>query len=263
MLAGPQLYADHLTKERYHPRSNKHGIRLAQLVLNDLLATCQPMREAAARGKIVYASNYDVFFSDPSVTAGVPQEVIEDLAWNIDLVIGPVGNTQSQLFPLKPGVIEKGNPKTIWMALDAKGVMTEHGKARRNRQRDATALSAVMHLFHPSVVVGATIPINIARKFKSPTKKKSKGITDHGPNIGKVVSDTLAVFRAVRAVADRIRPDGIEALGCFVVDYQNVRGSKASVVVAPPAPQPGDIIHYDRFVDDLATSLIQRFGSQM
>lgn len=260
MLPGPQAYAAFLTQEGYHPRSDKHGDRLCHLVLEDLLSVCEPLRRAAAQGNVVYSLNYDVLVADPSVVAGLSPALLKDLGWNIDLVLGSPKSRQKQFTEPEPAAIRRDSLDEIWLAVDAKGVMTEHGKARRNRQRDVTALSAVMHLFHPSVVVGAAIPINISRRFKSPLVDHG---TDHGEKIPQVVADTLAIFRAVRQLAPRLASGGIEGLGCFVVDFENTPGSVAKLHSTPPAPQPGDLIHYDRFISDLASALVQRFGHKM
>jgi len=260
MMTGPQLYVDYLTKEGYHPRSNKHGERLSQLVLADLLSVCAPLAHAAASGKVVYATDFDVYVSDPAVTAGLPPRAMEDLVWNIDLVVGPAGGRQGSLDLPKVGAIRAGAPQRPWFVLDAKGVMTEHGKARRNRQRDVTALSAVMHLFYPSVAVGAIIPINIARRFRSQLRET---VTDHGQHIDQVVADTVAIFRAVRSVSSKVGSGGIDGLGCFVIDFDSMPGSVARLHPGPPAPQVDDVIYYDRFINDVASALTKRYGSEM
>lgn len=259
-MPGPQLYVDYLTKEGYHPRSNKHGERLAQLVLMDLLTACPQLAHAGASGKVIYAADFDVSVSDPAVTAGLPPKALEDLVWNIDLAVGPASAQQESLDKPMEGSIQAGVPERPWFVLDSKGVMTEHGKARRNRQRDVTALSAVMHLFYPNVVVGAVIPVNIARKFRSQLRDT---ITDHGQHVDQVVADTVAIFRAVRSVSSKVGPGGIDGLGCFVIDFDSMPGSVARLHLAPPAPQPDDAIYYDRFINDLASALTQRYGSAM
>lgn len=251
---------DYLGAEGYHPRSNKHGERLSQLVLFDLLSTCPDLAHAASKGRVVYATDFDVYLADPAAAEGLPPGAMEALGWNIDLVVGPPSTHHESIDGPAVGTIQAGTPATPWFVLDAKGVMTEHGKARRNRQRDAIVLSAVMHLFHPKVVVLAVIPVNIARKFTSPLRD---GTTDHGPHIDKVVRDTVAIFRAVRSISGRVGPGGIDGLGCFVVDYENVPGTPATLWQTPPAPPQGDIIHYDRFIADLSATLTQRFGAEM
>lgn len=267
-MQGPIRYAEHLTLERYHPRSSKHGDFLSQALVLDLLASSPEMRSAAARGKLVFTSNHGIEVADKSVAETLPDEARKDLAWNMDLVIGPPGDEPPPVLRRKsrrkeeeaqlitPDVMKRGTPREVWLVVDAKGVMTEHGKARRNRQRDITALWTVMKTFMPNVVVGAVIPINTASRFKSPLRTN---VTDHGATIERTVSNTLGIFRAVRKTAREGR--GIDGLGCFVVDFDNMGQSRARYVEEPPAPQPGDVIHYDNFVQDLVTAVISRFGS--
>src|SRR2546428_11686023 len=91
MMPGPQLYVDSLTREGYHPRCNKHGERLSQLVLADLLAVCTPLADAAASGKVVYATDFDVYVSDPQVTAALPPRPPGERGWDIYLAKGAAG----------------------------------------------------------------------------------------------------------------------------------------------------------------------------
>lgn len=267
-MKGPIRYAEHLTRERYHPRSSKHGDFLSQALVLDLLDCSPELRSAAARGKLVFAANHAIEVADKSVAETLPDEARKDLSWNMDLVIGPPGDepqlvvrrknrkTEEEAYLITPDVMQRGAPREVWLVVDAKGVMTEHGKARRNRQRDITALWTVMKTFMPNVVVGAVIPINVARQFKSPLRTR---VTDHGANIERTVANTLGIFRAVRKTSRNGR--GIDGLGCFVVDFDNLGHSKARYVDEPPAPQPDDAIHYDNFVRDLVTAVTSRFGS--
>lgn len=252
---------------RYHPRSSKHGDFLAQSFLEDLLDQSPLLKRAAAQGKIAYALNYPIQVAD---AVDLPLETQKDLAWNIDLALGvpkpvPAGKVRkSKKRLLDPSVIQERkypNLENIWMMVDAKGVMTEHGKARRNRQRDITALWAVMHTFIPESVVGAVLPVNIARRFKSPLREAE---TNHGTNIEQVVKDTLAIFRAVK----RVDPDasskvGIEGVGCFVIDYTNTEGATATLRTTPPAPGLDDPIRYENLVSSLARHLEKQFAAQL
>jgi hypothetical protein len=267
-IRGPIRYAEHLTRERYHPRSSKHGDFLSQALVLDLLDASPVLRSAAARGKLVFTANYGIEVADKSVADTLSEDARKDLAWNMDLVIGPPGDEpppvlrrksrrrEEEAHLITPDIMKRGTPREVWLVVDAKGVMTEHGKARRNRQRDITALWTVMKTFMPNVIVGAVIPINVASKFKSPLRQE---ITDHGASIQRTVLNTLGIFRAVRKTSREGR--GIDGLGCFVVDFDNMGGSQARYVEESPAPQPDDVIHYNAFVQDLIAALSSRFGS--
>jgi len=114
--------AKYLEANNYHPRSSKHGDALCRFLLIDLLASCDAFRAAAERERIVFRTNFTI---DP----------LSADRWNADLVVGPP--TQPPLpRATRVGPIAEGDPHEIWMAIDAKTIMTEHGKARRNRQRD-------------------------------------------------------------------------------------------------------------------------------
>ena len=267
-IRGPIRYAEHLTRDRYHPRSSKHGDFLSQALVLDLLDASPVLRSAAARGRLVFTVNHAIEVADKSVAQTLPEDARKDLAWNMDLVIGPAGDEAPPILRKKsrkkgeeahlitPDIMKRGTPREVWLVVDAKGVMTEHGKARRNRQRDITALWTVMKTFMPNVIVGAVIPINVSSKFKSPLRRE---ISDHGSNIQRIVLSTLGIFRAVRKTSREGR--GIDGLGCFVVDFDNMERSEARYVEEPPAPQPDDVIHYDTFVQDLVAAVVKRFGS--
>ena len=267
-MNGPARYVEHLSRVGYHPRSSKHGDFLSQALVLDLLDASSQLRSAAAQGKLIFTVNHAIEVADKSVAETLPEDARKDLAWNMDLVIGPPGDQPQTLLRRKskkkeeeahlitPDVMKKDTPREVWLVVDAKGVMTEHGKARRNRQRDVTALWTVMKTFMPNVVVGAVIPINVARQFKSPLRKE---ITNHGPNIERIVSNTLGIFRAVRNTSRDGR--GIDGLGCFVVDFANTSDSIARYIENAPAPKTDDKIHYDNFVKDLVNAVTARFGS--
>jgi len=262
---GPQRYVEHLSRLGYHPRSNKHGDFLAQAVLLDLLASWPRIGQEAADGHLVFKQNHDVTMAGPELAEALPPEARNDMSWNIDLAVGPPAGLQPRSRKGKdgPGLIgadmmQEGVPGEVWLVLDAKGVMTEHGKARRNRQRDLTALWTVMKTFLPEVVVGGVVPINVAHEFRSPLRDE---VTAH-VNIEKLVTDTLAVFRAVRH-ASGAGGQGIDGLGCFVVDFTNREGARAKLVEDSPAPKPGDSIHYETMIKGLGQALVNRFGEAL
>jgi hypothetical protein len=54
--------------------------------------------------------------------------------------------------------IAKTRPATIRIAIEAKAVMTEHGKARRNRQRDLDWFHQFFHRYEAEgIAAGITI----------------------------------------------------------------------------------------------------------
>ena len=112
-------------------------------MLEDLLLACEAFQRLAEQDRIVYRPNCTI---DPTSFD----------QWNADLVIGPP--TQApEPGGTRVGSIAKGDPSEIWMAIDAKTIMTEHGKARRNRQRDFNAFHDILHRKNPKTVVGGLL----------------------------------------------------------------------------------------------------------
>lgn len=235
-MSAPQRFVDYLTTDQYHPRSSKHGNKLNELLLRDLLDTCDAFRTAAKSGKIVYKSNYSVGKGSPT-------------SWNLDLVVGPPASSQKIL----TGELSEGDPSEIWIGIDQKTVMTEHGKARRNRGRDLDALQDTLHRKNPKTVVGALMVVNIADRFQSPLRKGE--VTTH-KNIERLVKETIDIYRGLpRSSAGGV---GLEALGVIVVSHTNLK-DKSKVAVDDPAPQPGDALHYGTFLEDICQAFRTRF----
>ena len=75
-------------------------------------------------------------------------------------------------------------PVIIQIAIELKGVMTEHGKARRNRLRDFGAFLGHAHRYDPKAVVAAFLAVNSADWFYSQL------------NLGKTTRSAVACLSA-------------------------------------------------------------------
>ena len=236
---------DYLTKNLYHPRSSRHGDALCRFLLEDMLSTCEAFRAAASRDAIVYRSNFTI---DPLSTD----------RWNADLVIGPP--TQSpEPEARRVGLIAEGDPNEIWLAVDAKTIMTEHGKARRNRQRDLNSFQDILHRKNPQTIVGGLLLVNLSETFQTPLARRQAGVTQHR-NIVRLVTEVIAMMGAIpRAEAALNRP-GLEALGVIVLSHSNVPGAPTQLILEPPAPQPDDPLSYASFLTDLCNAFTTRFA---
>ncbi len=207
------------------------------LVLNDLLETCTSFLKAAKNGRIVYKLNH-------AIDRGSPTQ------WNLDLVVGPP-STPSQV-QLDGELIASGEPSEIWLAVDAKTVMTEHGKARRNRQRDLNSLHDILHRQDPKTIVGGLVVLNMAERFNSPLRPK---VTVHH-NVERLVRETIGLFRGLPR--SKNGKTGLDALGIIVVSHSNIGGEETRLVTGDPAPQTGDPVHYGSFLLDTCTAFSQR-----
>jgi hypothetical protein len=241
---GDERIAAWLRENEYHPRSPKHGSASCLYLLDDLLYESEAFAEAAKDGELVYQEDYTVG-EGPS-------------RWNTDLVVGPPGGIDdSEVSPDDDRPIAEAEPQRIWLAIDAKSVMTEHGKARRNRQRDINSFADIMHRHHPGAVSGGLLLVNTAKRFRSPLRDEGD-VTEH-ENIDRLVEQTIEIFEDIDRANGEISPN-VDGVACVVVDHTNTDdGHETQLASEPPAPQLGTITNYREFLGILIGVLEDRF----
>lgn len=237
-MAAPDQFVEHLRESGYHPRSNAHGKALCEFVLHDLLALCQKIATDAENGRLVYDIQRKI--------------IVGNSEWNIDLVLGPPPSNHKPVTPAKG--IERHSPATVRIAIEAKTIMTEHGKARRNRQRDLDSFHQFMHRSDSDIVAAGLTVVNMAEQFQSPLRP---AVSVHR-NIRPLVDETLALLRSLplRGAGDA---SGLEANGAIVVAHDNISLADAKLVTVLPAPQMGDPLHYDAFLRRICDRYTQRW----
>ncbi|EMA41948.1 hypothetical protein C447_00120 [Halococcus hamelinensis 100A6] len=239
---GDERIAEWLRENEYHPRSSKHGSVSCLALLDDLLYESDLFREAAEAGEIVYEEDYTVGEGE--------------LRWNVDLVLGPPTNEVET--PIEGDrQIAEANPEEIWLAIDAKSVMTEHQKARRNRQRDINGFADIMYHHYPGAVAGGVLLINIADQFRSPLRDEGD-ITEHD-NIERLVEETIEIFRTIDRSEGEIDPN-VDAAATVVVDHTNLDDDhETQLVEDPPAPGENSIVNYRTFLSIIVETFEERF----
>jgi len=235
-----------LAEHGYHPRSPKHGRASCLYFLADLIESSDRFRAAAKEGDIVYREDY---------TVGDRER--EQLHWNADLVVGPPANSDVDVPHHGDPPIAEGTPGRVWLAVDAKSVMTEHGKARRNRQRDVNSFADIMNHHHPGAVTGGLLLLNMADRFRSPLREEGD-ITEHN-RIERLVEETVAIFRDIDRADGDVSPN-VDGVGCIVVEHTNMDdGDPTQLVTEPPAPQPEDAVNYRTFLETIAKTVEKRW----
>jgi hypothetical protein len=251
-MQGVQTFIEHLTENQYHPRSDAHSNALCRAVLNDLLDHCPPIAKKAAEGKVVAQLNHTV--------------TVRYQRWNIDLAMGPPAGSPEP--PENEQRIRFAVPTVIEVAFEAKGVMTEHGKARHNRLRDLQAFHSHAHDYDQKAVAGGLVVVNVADTYWSPTRDE-KDVTVHR-DIESVASETVELFRNIPIRNVPSDGDGMEAMGVLVVDHDNLgknpnppasapTGEPATLVTAKPAPSAGDPLNYSTMIYRLCRSYEDRW----
>lgn len=243
-MAAPERIVGHLREAGYHPRSNVHGKILCEYVLEDLLAICPKISDHAAAGRLVYDIQRKI--------------IVAGSEWNIDLVLGPPPGGIVTVIPARG--IAKASPATIRIAIEAKTVMTEHGKARRNRQRDLDSFHQFVHRYDASTVAAALTVVNLAERFKSPLRPD---VSTHR-NVRGLVQETMSLLRSLPQRSARGEEAGLEANGAILVSHDNIDLGATRLVTTSPAPQVGDPLNYDSFLRRVCDSYTHRWsnGSQ-
>jgi len=227
----------------YHPRSDTHGGAQCQYFVDDLLYESELIRDAATDGELVFQEDYEVGEGG--------------LSWNTDLVIGPpAGTVQVPLDGQRE--MARADPAEIWLATDAKSIMTEHQKARRNRQRDINSFADIMHHHHERALTAGIMMVNVAEQFDSPLRDLDD-ITDH-VHIERIVDEIIDMFDSINRSEGEISAN-LDGAGVVVVRHSNLMDDVGAteLVTVPAAPQPGDRVHYRTFVEQMADWFEDRF----
>lgn len=249
---GDERIVDWLNQERkweyskpvpYHPRSDSHGGAQSRYFVDDLLFESDAIRDAAQAGELVYQEDYVVGEGG--------------LSWNTDLVIGPPdGSVQVSIDGDRE--MAKADPSDIYFAADAKSIMTEHQKARRNRQRDINSFADIMHHHQEQALTAGILLVNIAERFDSPLRDPDD-ITEH-PNIERIVGEIIEMFDSINRSEGEISAN-LDGAALIVVEHSNVVEDvgESRLFAEPPAPQEGDRVHYRTFVKQMARWFESRF----
>lgn len=204
---------------------------------------CPPIAKQAQAGQLVWQLNHDVTFGHST--------------WNTDLAIGPPGPAGIALNAEAIGGMARGTPVAVRVAVEHKAVMTEHGKARKNRMRDLEAHHAHVHDHDNKAIAAGLFVVNAAETFRSPLRPAGIITKHHDPM--RLVENTLNELLSV-SMAGGTNPVGLDAKGALVVVMDNVDWPATRYLTTPPAPQPGQPIHWDSFVARICDLYARRFA---
>lgn len=250
-MKAPEAFVRHLAENNYHPRSDAHSNAVCRAIVDDLLAHCPAFAERAQAGEIVAKLNHTV--------------KVNYQDWNIDLAVGPPPGSP---IPPSNGSITFETPATIELALEAKAIMTEHGKARRNRLRDLQAFHGYAHSYNEKTIAVGTVAVNVSRVFWSPTRS-TDDITEHA-KIEILGKSTVELFRGLPLRHTPAEGPGLEAVSLLVVDFDNLRKNPdlpygaprpadPKLVTGTPAPRTGDPMHYATMIRRICAAYEDRW----
>lgn len=268
-------FVQHLVLHGYHPRSSRHSDFLSFLIIRDLIDRCPAIRLKAERGEIVAKLHH--------------HQMVGTDDWQIDIAMGTSAGNPVPLTRLTdlvdPGdTSEVGLPRItfappviIQIAIELKGVMTEHGKARRNRLRDFGAFLGHAQRYDPKAVVAAFLAVNSPDWFYSQLnfgKTTRSEITRHGGKSRggrQVAREVVDLYRSIYLRHSPEDRAGLDGIGVIAVEHDNIAShpdpSKYAAMhrptiaaPAPPAPAAGDPLHYEAMLQRICNAYTARFG---
>jgi hypothetical protein len=269
--SGASGYA-HGNRWQYHPRSDRHSKVACWAVLFDLARAHGLLAAHVRDGKVAFGINHTM------------RDYRLDRAKDLDLVVcrraalASGGVTSfAQMVPAYGIVLDEAQAKelaalpeipitgvqTTLVALEAKAAFTEFGKARPRLYDELNSSHLTIHGDTDSAIAAGLALVNAAPSFVSPLRNPwalgsmpTKVTTHRQP---RDVEVTLAKLHQLPR-RSAIGQPGFDALGVVVVECRN-DGSAVTSISGPPAPEPGDALHYDTFIERLTTIYSTRYGS--
>jgi hypothetical protein len=249
---------------QYHSRSDHHSKVACWGTLFDLLLTSGLLREHVRERKVVFGVNHpmhdfvnnkrknlDLVVARPGADEPtLPGRTLTDFVelWGVEL-----DKEQRRLLADLP-VGHEGPVGSVLVAMEAKACMTEHSKAGPRLYDELNSSHQMVHAASNQALAVGFVMINAATAFVSPDRNRNLP-----PGASRVVTShkqPRAAEVALRAVGQLPRRSdtsarGYDGVGVVVVDLAN-DGTPVGLVTDPPAPQPGDIFHYESMLRRVA-----------
>lgn len=282
-MYGPQILVDslilrsagfqHGNRWQYHSRSDHHSKVACWGLLFDLMRHCALLRDHAARGLVGYGLNHqmgdfrtgrkknldlvicrprgDVRFSGP------PAPTFSDQAMEIEAVLSAEARAELASLPR----LEELPVGAVHVALEAKACMTAFGKARPRLYDELNSSHLAIHGNSPHTIAAGLAMVNTADTFISPTlNNHDLALTPAKVSTHTQPRDAASIVEKLRELPRRAKDgeEGYDALAIVLVNCRN-DGTPVTLTTAPPAPQRGDVDHYEMTVHRLAQLYEQKY----
>ncbi|WP_370197168.1 hypothetical protein [Aurantimonas sp.] len=256
---------------QYNSRSDHHSNVACWCIIFDLLQRSALLRQHVGTGLVHFGINHEmrdftnnrkkdldlVLSTAMSGTVVGDGETLASLVKRYDIQLTEAENRTLAALP----ALTMAPVGSVLMALEAKACMTEHSKARPRLFDELNSSHLTVHGATDQAIAAGFVMINAADDFLSPGRNDR--ITTDGPvwNRHRQPRATITAIEKVRELPRRSRlgTTGYDALAIAVVSCRN-DGSPVPLVTDPPAPQPGDIDHYDSLIERLTHIYATRFS---
>ncbi len=282
-MDGPEILARSMSASRiadkfgnywqYHSRSDSHSKLACWALLFDLLQHCPLLIKHVRDGKVGFGINHEMFdfrtrrkknLDLVICTIGTddgrrhPSFVDQARLLNVDLT-----SAQRKTLPLLP-TVQKVPVGSVFVAIEAKACMTEHGKALPRLYDELNSSHLAIHGSSDFAIAAGFAVVNVASRFVSSDRNRWS-LGDHIAVVNEHRQPDAAqkTIDKLEEIPRRTTPntDGFDALGIVGLHIVN-DGSPVHVSSEPPAPRPQDPFHYDQMVRRIVSSYADKFGNQ-
>ena len=266
-LSEPSRRDRHGNAWQYHSRSDHHSKVACWGILLDLLAATPLLRRHVEAGVVCFGINHEM------------RDFVHDRKKNLDLVLctpngEPSGATLSSLiedysivltdkerevFDALPS-LRRAPVGSVVMALEAKACMTAHQRALPRLYDELNSSHLTVHgSSEQAVAVGFTM-VNLAKRYLSPDLNKQYRNSAPDWSTHNQPRDAELAIGKIKQLPRRSKPGdvGYDALAIVTIDMPN-DGSPVKLITSPPAPQSGDIYHYETMIARLSAIYATRF----
>lgn len=276
-MNGPQILSRTLTSThrndrfgnswQYHSRSDHHSKVACWGVIFDLLASTPLLRRHVEAGAVCFGINHEM------------RDFVHDRKKNLDLVLCTPGGTKTgetlvsmaadygiQLDDQERAILSglpvlvRAPVGSVVMALEAKACMTAHQRALPRLYDELNSSHLTVHGASEHAIAVGFAMVNIAENYLSPDLNKKNRATNpewsrhKQPRAAQLAVDKIKQLPRRAKVGD----SGYDALSIVLIDMAN-DGTPVELVKTSPAPQSGDIYHYDTMIARLASLYATRF----
>ncbi|MBC7985092.1 MAG: hypothetical protein H7X93_00245 [Sphingomonadaceae bacterium] len=266
-LAHAAIVDKHGNEWQYHSRSDRHSKIACWGILFDLLISTPLLRRHIAGGVIGFGINHemrdfvhdrkkdlDLVLSTPN--GEFQRESFQGLADRYSIDLDAKDRTALDALPL----LRRAPVGSVVMALEAKACMTAHQRALPRLYDELNSSHQTVHGASEQAIAVGFAMVNSADHYLSPDLNKKHRATDPEWSSHNQPRDAQLAIDKVRQLPRRAKvvEQGYDALAISVMDMSN-DGTPPRLVRGPPAPQPGDIYHYDTMISRLSGIYATRF----
>lgn len=252
---------------QYHSRSDHHSKVACWGVVFDLLLNTPLMQRHVAAGVLRFGINHEMrdFVHDRKknldlvlcTPGGVStKDTLASIAATYDIALSDVERAALEEMP----TLVRAPVGSVVLALEAKACMTAHQRALPRLYDELNSSHSTVHgSSDQAIAVGFTM-VNLADHYLSPDLNKKNRSTEPVWSNHRQPRDAQLAIDKIKQLPRRAKVGdvGYDALSIVVVDMPN-DGTPVNLITKPPAPQQGDIYHYETMIARLSGIYATRF----